>query len=318
MTLRAGPSALTDRELVFAARQGSAGALGALLERHRPGLTARALRLLGCRSDAEDAVQETCLAAMRHLNTVRDPDAVGAWLHTVLRRTCLQQRRRVRVERTTDALLNMESDAASPEAHLDELELRDWIWASLQALPETLRVTAMLRYFGSYPSYEEVAAILGIPVGTVRSRLSEARLKLADALLASAGLVGDSSRDTARAREHLWSEAVRDIYRRGDSTPFVSRFHDDVVVGWPSGKLVRGRRHLADEIEGDLDVGVRLEPARVISADGITVVEGRLINPPESPDHCPPGIAFVVFGRHDRGARIQLYIAPRPPRPPHD
>jgi len=151
----------------------------------------------------------------------------------------------------------------------------------------------------------------------VRSRLSEARLKLADTLLACAG-VDDASREKTREREHVWSEAVREIFRRGDTRPFVSRFTDDLIVGWSSGRLARGRRHLAAEIEGDLEIGVRLEPQRVLSTDGIAVVEGRFINPPHHPEHCPPGIAFVVFGRNDRGTRIQLHIAPRPPKPPHD
>ena len=197
MAPSAGSLALTDRELLSAAQHGDAAALGALLERHRPSLLDHALQLAGFRSDAEDAVQETCLAAVRHLGGVRDPDAIGAWLHAILRRACLQQRRRRRVDQTTDVLPDLADDAPGPEAHIEQLELRDWIWGSLQQLPETLRITAMLRYFGSYTQYDELAAILGIPIGTVRSRLSEARLKLADSLLTSAGLVDRESQDQA-------------------------------------------------------------------------------------------------------------------------
>src|SRR6476660_833839 len=85
-----GPS---DAELLALARGGDGASLGLLLERHRPRLFATALRLLGYGPDAEDAVQETCLIAMRYVGGVRDPDAIAGWLFTVLRRICLQHRR---------------------------------------------------------------------------------------------------------------------------------------------------------------------------------------------------------------------------------
>ena len=68
----------------------------------------------------------------------------------------------------------VESDLSesSVEEAIERLALREWVWAALYELPEVLRVTAMLRYFGSYSSYEEISAILGVPVGTVKSRLS--------------------------------------------------------------------------------------------------------------------------------------------------
>ena len=98
-----------------------------------------------------------------------------------------------------------------------------------ERLPEPLRVTAMLRYFGSYDSYDELAAILGIPIGTVRSRLSEAKLKLSDALLASAGLIDDETRMKARERERFWTRTFRDVARRGESNGFMSHFSPDAA-----------------------------------------------------------------------------------------
>jgi RNA polymerase sigma factor (sigma-70 family) len=305
---------LTDGELVAVARSGHASALGLLLERHRPRLFATAIRLLGYRPDAEDAVQETCLIAMRHIGGVRDPEAVGAWLQAVLRRCCLQHRRRRRGEILTDSFPSLLDARPGPEERIEQLELRDWIWGALQRLPEALRVTAMLRYFGSYDSYDEVSTILGIPIGTVRSRLSEAKLKLADALLASAGLIHDDSRARARERELLWTGAIQDVFHRGESTPFVSHFASDLLMDWSHGRTTRGRQHLTAEIEGDIEAGVFLAAERVMTSDGISVVEGRFLNPPENPDHCPPGIAFVMLGTGERPSRMRLHLAPRPPR----
>jgi RNA polymerase sigma-70 factor (ECF subfamily) len=304
---------VADADWVRAARGGDVAALGLLLERHRPRLLATAIRLLGYRSDAEDAVQETCLIALRHLGAVRDPEAVGAWLQSVVRRSCLQLQRRRRGELLTESIPDLPDGAAGIEERIEQLELRDWIWGALQRLPETLRVSAMLRYFGSYNSYDEVAAILGIPIGTVRSRLSEAKVKLADALLASAGLMDDDTQARARERRRFWTEAFEDIFRRGDSSGFVRHFATDLQLAWSSGRIARGREHLAAEIDGDLAAGVRLDLGRVLTNDGIAVVEGRFVNPPEAPDHCPPGIALVVFGQGDRASRIRLHLAPRPP-----
>ena len=305
----------TDGELVRAAQGGDAAALGLLLERHRARLFATALRLLGYRPEAEDAVQETCLVAMRYIGSLRDPDAVGPWLHAVLRRECLQlERRRRRGEVLTDSVPETIDGRPGPEERIEQLELRDWIWTALQRLPEPLRVSAILRYFGSYDSYDEVAAILGIPVGTVRSRLSEAKVKLADALLESAGLSDDDTRVRSRERDRFWAAAFRDVFRRGESNGFVSHFAHDLLMGWSHGKLLHGREHLAAEIDGDLAVGVRLDVERVMSNRDISVIEGRFVNPPEAPDHCPPGIALVVFGKTERASAIRLHLAPRVPR----
>jgi len=116
------------------------------------------VRLVGYRPDAEDAVQETCLAAIRHIGSVRDPESIGAWLQAVVRRACLQhERRRRNGEPPTDPRPKLIDDRPRPEDRIERLELRDWIWGALQRLPEPLRVSAMLRYFGSYDSYDEVA-----------------------------------------------------------------------------------------------------------------------------------------------------------------
>jgi RNA polymerase sigma-70 factor (ECF subfamily) len=87
---------------------------------------------------------------------------------------------------------------------------------------------------------------------------------------------------------------------------------------WSSGATARGRHVLAAEVESDLAAGVRLLPERAMSTEGVTVVEGRFVNPPESPDHCPPGVAFVLFDRGDRASRIHLHLAPRLPRADDD
>ena len=81
-----GTLAASDAELATLACAGEVEALAALLERYRPSLYAAAIRLLRNRDDALDAVQETCVVALVRLGALRDPEAVGGWLHAVLRR----------------------------------------------------------------------------------------------------------------------------------------------------------------------------------------------------------------------------------------
>src|SRR5687768_2509913 len=161
----------SDAELAWAAQDGDATSLGLLLERHRAPLYAIALRMLGHGPEAQDAVHDAFLVALRKIEQLRDPAAVGAWLRAVLHNVCVTRLRKEKGEILFDEMprhVERRSSESSVEETIDRLAMREWIWTALDKLPETLRVTVMLRYFGSYPSYEELSIILGVPVGTVR------------------------------------------------------------------------------------------------------------------------------------------------------
>ena len=81
---------LNDAQLVRAAQGGDATSLGVLLERHRAPLHALALRILGHGPQAQDAVQDAFLIALRNIDRLREPQAVGAWLRVILRNVCLE------------------------------------------------------------------------------------------------------------------------------------------------------------------------------------------------------------------------------------
>jgi RNA polymerase sigma-70 factor (ECF subfamily) len=299
----------TDGELARAARAGDVASLGELLERHRAPLYAAALRVLG-HGRAEDAVQETFVIALRRIGDLRDPDAVGGWLHAVLRNFCLMS---VRRDRPVEPRENppLESDSSDVERSVEEvvdgLALRDWVWTAVSRLPSALQATAMLRWFGSHPSYAEIAAILGVPVGTVRSRLNEAKRQLAEALLASAGLAHDGAR---RARERgvaLYGGALDD-YVRWDA--FVRTFSDDVVVVRGRCDEVRGRRAVTAVVTAYPEAGVELRPTRVLSGERVTILEGRFLGP--HPYGCPSETSQVHFHRADGLTdRVHLHHAAR-------
>jgi RNA polymerase sigma factor (sigma-70 family) len=196
---------LSDEELAKAAQRGDAVSLGILLERHRAPLYALALRFLGHRpQQAQDIVQDVFVVALSTIEQLREPKAVGRWLRAILHNVCLMQMREARGEVPFDQLsgedLRKDLSEPSAEEYIDRLATREWVWTALGELPEPLRVTAMLRYFGSYSSYEKISAILGVPIGTVSSRLSQVKVKLADALLKTAGLAHDDARQLTESR----------------------------------------------------------------------------------------------------------------------
>jgi RNA polymerase sigma factor (sigma-70 family) len=316
MVMMASPSrvgqAHSDGELARAARVGDVASLGVLLERYRAPLHAVALRMVG-HGNADDAVQETFVIALRRIGDLRDPDAVGGWLHAVLRNVCLMSVRRNRaVEPRGDRppAEDLPDPDRSGEEVIDGLALRDWVWSALSSLPASLQATAVLRWFGSYQSYAEIAAILGVPVGTVRSRLSEAKRQLADALLETAGLAHDQTR---RARERgvaLYGGAFDDLVRWD---AFTHTFSEDVVVVRSRGDEVRGRRAVTAVVSAYPEAGVELRPTRVLSGERVTVLEGRFEPAADHPYHCPPDTAQVHFHRADGLTdRVRLYYAPRP------
>lgn len=303
-----------DAELAAAARAGDSGCLGLLLERHRARLYAVALRVLGYGPEAEDAVHDTFLIALRRIGDLKEPQAVVGWLHTVLHRCCLRQLRRRRGEVLVAEVPDCPDEGASIEERLEKAALREWIWDALRKLPEPLQVTAMLRYFGSYQSYEELGAILAVPIGTVRSRLSEAKRKLAEMLLDTAGLVDSDFQVQSREQQHFYFEIFDRLNRYGERDRFLGHFAEDLHLVRGGGKPVLGRAHLAGEIDSDTEAGVRLEPRRIFSSGRIVVIEGLFFNPPEDRFHCPPGVALVMFQHQGTARRLHLHLSPRPPR----
>jgi RNA polymerase sigma factor (sigma-70 family) len=284
-------------ELVHAAQAGDAAALGALLREHEAGMRAVALSILGYGPDADDAVQDAMLIAVRRICEVRDPLAVGAWLRTVVRNNCRAVARRP--QRTVE----MPAVVEGPEAALERSALRDWVWHAIGELSEADRIVTLLRYFSNVTAYDQIAALCGVPVGTVRSRLSHARTALAGQLRASAEA---AHADAEANNKRRWREAgdVLTAAMRGD-------FHRVVGEMWlPSAEFVaraarvRGDRDFAIRaMAGDLERGVRQRLRHVVAGPGVTIWETDLI----SDGACPPRAVWMHELRGGRVRRLTLF-----------
>ncbi len=306
-----------DAELVRASQNGDTVSLGLLLERHRASLYALALRILGHGPQAEDAVHDAFLVALRKIDQVREPAAVGGWLHAVVRNVCLMRLRAGQGELLFDELhrhVEAGPSEQSAEEFIDQLAMREWVWTALSELPEVLRVTAMLRYFGSYSSYEEIAAILGIPVGTVRSRLRQVKVKLAEALLKTAGLAHDESRGLTESQTRFFGEFYGMNNRGVIDSAVLDVFSEDVAIVSPGESALRGREAWLEVFEGTGGAGVKIHLTNVLASKDVVVVEGNFENPPDNPVHCPPATSQVHLYREGRIQQVRFYYAPRPRR----
>jgi len=154
--------------------------LAAEFEARLPELGPLAVRvayaILRSRPDAEDVAQEALVRAFRGLRSLRDPRALRSWLVRTSFRLAIDARRRRQRRLEREARLV----PPAPETPADELQ-RERLLGALDALPEKLRLTLVLAAIQGY-DVREVAALLAVPEGTVKSRLHLARRRLAQRL----------------------------------------------------------------------------------------------------------------------------------------
>jgi len=169
-----------DRALLAAHVAGDPDAFGTLVRLHRDRLFAVAARTLGgpggdVREEAADAVQDALVSAYRAAESYRGEAQVSTWLHRVVVNACLDRLRR-RAARPTVPL--PEQEPAAPEDPIGDRETALDVRAALAALPVEQRAALVLVELSGLP-VEEAAAVLGVPVGTVKSRCARGRARLA-------------------------------------------------------------------------------------------------------------------------------------------
>lgn len=164
-----------DAELLRAHVDGDPDAFAELVRRHRDRLWAVAMRTLGDREEAADAVQDALLSAYRSADRFRGDSAVTTWLHRIVVNACLDRARRRQARPTLEL-----SEATVPATWGGEPP-PDTVVAvhdALAQLPLDQRVVLVLLDMYGYP-VAEIAAMLGVAEGTVKSRAARARARMA-------------------------------------------------------------------------------------------------------------------------------------------
>ena len=167
-------------DLVVQARNGDVEAFSALTAGRTNRLYAVARLILRDDETAADAVQDTLIQAWLDLRGLRDPDRFDAWLHRLLVRACYRAARRRRTREVTEVRVAAIAETESPDAQLG-LAVRDQLERGFRRLaPDQRAVIVLHHYLGL--SLAEAADILGIPLGTMQSRLSRATQAMRAAL----------------------------------------------------------------------------------------------------------------------------------------
>jgi RNA polymerase sigma-70 factor (ECF subfamily) len=168
-----------QQELVERARRGDHDAFAALAGAALFRLDAAARLILRDPDKAKDAVQETLVRAWRDLPTLRSPDRFDAWLHRLLYRACIDEARRLRRHRVDVELTPIDSPPVGDMT--SSINDRDQLDRGFSRLEPESRAIIVLHHYLDLP-LPEVAIVLGIPLGTAKSRLHRALQSMRAAL----------------------------------------------------------------------------------------------------------------------------------------
>lgn len=170
-----------EAELVLAFQGGDGEAFGELYRRRCSAVQRTAYLIVGNRSDSENVMQDTFVKVWQNLPKLKNPACFEAWLMRILVRTAWQYCRRRGSEQPVGEVLEPVTEAADegsePSGLLLASERRDRLWLAVNRLDIKQRTVIILHYYNEM-SVQEIAAAIGVPVGTVKSRLFAARRTL--------------------------------------------------------------------------------------------------------------------------------------------
>ena len=189
-----------EAQLVARARQGDVSAMDQLVQRHLKSVFNLAYRLSGNYDDAEDIVSEAFVRVYASLNNFRGDAHFSTWLYRIVTNVFLDERKkqRVRAHSSLEEIIDLEDSRVTrqvedptpgPDFIVERGERANLIQEAVLELPRNQRLMIALYHFQGR-SYEEIAEIMQLPIGTVKSRLNRARLALKNRLNASRELLG--------------------------------------------------------------------------------------------------------------------------------
>ncbi len=179
----AGHDGTSDQDLLARHVEGDPDAFGEIVRRHRDRLWAVALRTLGDREEAADAVQDALVSAYRAAHTFRGQSAVTTWLHRITVNACLDRARKAASRKTspvddTERLEQLLEPHESASAPAERNDLHRQLLEALGTLPPDSAPPALVLVdMQGYP-VAEAARILDVPTGTVKSRCARGRARL--------------------------------------------------------------------------------------------------------------------------------------------
>jgi RNA polymerase sigma-70 factor (ECF subfamily) len=196
-------TSMNEPALIEAARKGDLDAFNTLVLAYQHQVYNLAYRIMGDEASAADVTQEAFISAYKHMSSFRG-ESFKSWMYRIVTNASYDELRRRRRrpavsleglvdDSDTEIEYDIPDESIGPEARLEQRELASAIQAGIETLPPDQRITLVLSDVQGM-SYEEIASITGANLGTVKSRLSRARAKLRDYLLAGGELLPASLR----------------------------------------------------------------------------------------------------------------------------
>jgi RNA polymerase sigma-70 factor (ECF subfamily) len=181
---------MTDEEIIGRVRGGETRMFGELVQRYQDPVFGMALRFVGGRGDAEDIAQEAFLRVYRGLEAFKGESKFSTWLYRITFNLCADWLRRNRRAGRRAAAIEEAAEVADGRVNLEEgvleSESRDRLRSALDGLDERYRSVVVLLYYQKM-SYEQISAVLDLPVKTVETRLYRARKLLRERLESGEG-----------------------------------------------------------------------------------------------------------------------------------
>lgn len=295
---------------VKAVRAGEKAAWNKVYQHYYPVLYIIAFRICKNSPLAHDMVQDAFMTAYLKLPQLKDASAFGSWIKKILIHGCYRSLRRDQTNNLPD--VPGESDRWWEDElnrKMDWLSTQSKLYATLAYLPEVLRITVMLRYFSAFQSYDNIANILHIPVGTVRSRLNQAKIKLVEEWQQQV----DADQKFLKQCEE-WNNFYHTTFSEFHhcdyyKTKLINHLQKDVQIISSGGKSNNGRKLFEKMIWDDRKYGSWLAPANVTSCGNISIIEARHFNSSEYPHHCPAGSVTILYRNKGEVNKMSFHLS---------
>lgn len=170
----------TDTRIIEEVRAGNIRRFSKLVDRHKNRAMTLAFRLIGAKEDAEEIVQDAFVRAFRNLGDFRGDAKFTTWFYRIVYNLCMT---RLRQRRTAPDMVNMETveeriladeEGMAVHERIDRADFQTLVQKEIQGLPERYR-SAITLFYVQEMNYEEIAQVLGKPLGTVKTDLFRGR-----------------------------------------------------------------------------------------------------------------------------------------------
>jgi RNA polymerase sigma factor (sigma-70 family) len=291
--------------------QNEAGSLNisSLYTKFNPFVQALALQLCSNSAEAEDAVQEAWVTVFTHGHQLKSTESFYPWLKRIVINSCHQMTRKgTRMVLVEELPENNKMIEESVERKFDKMADRDRLYGILTELPLQIRETVILRYFTGYNSYEQIAAITGVPTGTVRSRLNDSKRKLS-VLWKQLDDIDPAAFNSSEYWNDFYQEICPGAYTDHNLLAnLYAHLAEDLKIVFTSGKTAVGPKVFQWGMEDDFAHGSSIKSVDHCCSSGhLSVIKVTFSNSREFPQHCPPSSYFTFLRNQGKLSEMRLY-----------